>query len=187
MAETDHSFMKNLTAALAKPTFRETVAQMVLTLDEFGPGHFQAVAEREADRGEPMNVRSVHLMMLNNDISTNEQDYTILFRSYWKNGTAAHLVYLLKEMNLFGLNPTQSMIDIATEACKAAKDKDGEKVLKSITVNNTTSDSAELKTKLEQNAKIILRKTDLTREILETESPPGDFFLSLLGSHKQIA
>jgi len=186
LAGDDLSFNKNLSLALEVPTFRETVDKMAINLGNFSAAHFQAVAEREAMRGEPMNVRTIQLMMLTRDFSTNEQDYTILFRSYWKNGTAAHLVAILKEMNMFGLNPTQSMIDIATQACKAAKDTQGEKAVKAITTNHT-SDNVPLKVKLELDAKDIIRKADLTREILETETPPGDFFLTMFDSHKQLA
>jgi len=186
MGGDDLSFNKNLEIALQTPTFRETVSKMSADLDSFSSGHFQALAEREALRGEPMNVRTVHLMMLAQDISTNEQDYTILFRSYWKNGTAAHLVALLKEMNMFGLNPTQSMIDIAAKACKAAKDTQGEKAVKAITTNHTRSNNVALKAKLELDAKELIRKTDLTREILETEAPPGNFFFSMFDTHKKL-
>jgi len=159
---------------------------MCTNLSEYKPGHFQAVAEREALRGEPMNVRTLQLMMLTMNYSTNEQDYTILFRSYWKNGTVAHLISLLKEMNLFGLNPTKSMIEIATKAAKAANDAAAEKELKSITTNNTKPNLS-LKDELEMSSVEITKKIDLTRQILETEMPPGDFFLAMFDTHKQVS
>merc|ERR1712110_421002 len=85
-------FRKNLELALSEAGFRETVGTLSgNNFDKFKPVHFQAVAEREANRGEPANVRTIHMMMLTADITTNEQDYTLLFRSYWKNGTAADL------------------------------------------------------------------------------------------------
>jgi len=186
LAGDDKSFAKNLSVALSEPTFRETVSKMCQNLQEYQPGHFQAVAEREALRGEPMNVRTIQLMMLTMNHSTTEQDYTILFRSYWKSGSVAHLVSLLKEMNMFGLNPTKSMVDITTKAVKEAKDAAAEKELKSVTTNNTKPNLS-IKDELEMKSVEITKKIDLTRQVLETEMPPGDFFLAMFDTHKQVS
>lgn len=125
--------------------------------------------------------------MLDSDISTNEQDYTFLFRSYWKNGTSSHLVNLLKEMNFFGLNPTESMINITRDACKAAKDSNAEKELGSISTKLSANSGLSHKENLEKDLNRIIQKIDLTREILEKETPPGNFIYAMFGSHKLSA
>merc|ERR1711963_181316 len=181
-------FRKNLELALSEPVFRETVGTLSgNNFDKFKPVHFQAVAEREANRGEPSNVRTIHMMMLTVDMTTNEQDYTLLFRSYWKNGTAADLVSVLKEMKLFGLKPTQSMVDLTVKACQAAKDSKGEQEVKSLSSSansNKNSDNASFKTRLEEGAKLRLQRMDLNRRILSEEGPAGDFFFSMFDTHK---
>ena len=156
--------------------------------DKFKPNHFQAVAEREALRGEPANVRTIQLMMLTADITTNEQDYTILFRSYWKNGKAADLVAVLQEMDMFGLKPTQSMIEITTKACQAAKDTAGEQAIKSLGKNPVPKipESAPFKTRLETEARGRLQRMELTRQILSQDGPSGDYFFTLFDSHKSL-
>jgi hypothetical protein len=181
------SFDNYLRIALSKPGFRETVAKICEDFDSYSPYHFQAVAEREALRGEHLNVRTVHLMMLAGDFNLNEQDYTILFRSYWKNGTVAHLVSLLKEMNLFGLNPTQSMIQIATQAAKAAKDSKAEKEIKSVSTNLSDPKDLSHAAKTDKAYKRMLAKTDLIREVLDKDTPAGDFFFCLFGTHKNYS
>merc|ERR1712137_125393 len=182
-------FRKNLELALSEPVFRETVGTLSgNNFDKFKPVHFQAVAEREAIRGEPANVRTIHLMMLTADITTNEQDYTLLFRSYWKNGTAADLVSVLKEMSLFGLKPSQSMVDITVKACQAAKDSKGEQEVKSLSSSKSkkVSDGASFKTRLEEEAKLRLQRMDLNRRILTEEGPAGDFFFTMFDTHKAL-
>lgn len=122
-------------------------------------------------------------MMLTADYSTNEQDYTFLFRSYWKNGSPQHLVYLLKEMNLFGLNPTSSMVDITRQACKAVNDSNLEKELDSVSTSLSTEEDLSHKEKLEKEYNRIIQKTDLTREFLEKQPRTGNFFYALFGTH----
>lgn len=183
----ENGFDHNLRSILDVPTFRETVGKICTDFDSFSPLHFQALAERESMRGEHLNVRTVHLMMLAADINLNEQDYTILFRSYWKDGTVAHLVSVLKEMNLFGLNPTPSMIKIASQAAKAAKDTNAEKQIKSISTSLSEPSDLSLQDKTNREYRRMLSKTDFIRELLDTETPPGDFFLSLFGTHENFS
>jgi len=185
-------FIRVLEEALAEPTFRETVTAMSgNNFDNFHPLHFQAVAERESLRGEPLNVRTIQLMMLTGNVTTNQQDYVLLFRSYWKNGTSAHLVSLLQEMDLFGIAPTAEMFDVTGKACSAGKDTEGSKVVQQLkekySKSKNTQNDVSYADKVVNDAEERLRRIDLTREILEKEMPPGDFFYAMFDTHKQLS
>lgn len=180
-------FARQLEDILNIPTFRETVAFVGGDrISDYNGYHFQALAEREAMRGEPLNVRTVHLMMASADITPNTQDYVLLFRSYWKNGTTSHLLAVLEEMKLLKLAPTKEMVDFTVKACSASKDSAGEKAAKAVPTSVTTKKLTH-KEQLKVDAVARLAIIDLNREILEKEMPPGDFFISMLDSHKQLS
>merc|ERR1712063_17392 len=65
--------------------------------------HYEALLDMYARLGEPEPIITLMEMMNGNDILTDEQAYTYLFRSYWKNGCAEHLHGVLIEMRRINL------------------------------------------------------------------------------------
>jgi len=80
--------------------------------------HYEALLDMYARLGEPEPIITLMEMMNGNDILTDEQAYTYLFRSYWKNGCAEHLHGVLIEMRSINLMPTTEMCQMVIASYK---------------------------------------------------------------------